>query len=533
MAIYFHLTALNLDLDDPRAPLSDGEIWGPALRYWKRVLSRDDLWERLLLRTQGQVDSAMLGAFPAALRSLLPAALAGINAQAALTYAERGLPARATQHSDLVMGLHNDPAEGRRLLESCAASCARRLDARIAAGRRAAEAGVDGLIPAVLALLAGCEAELRIIEAFCGAGSPRSRELCQGLTACALEVLVAYQRKTQDNRGSLPLFLHLLDKPATPELLQRASEAFEVVYSNALVSGRLREGEPASDSACRLLAGCLLPSERILNFSTEARALYRERLGRLLARLADQASSNPLAADLGARALASAARLLSPSSVTPSATTSTSSAPTGVPMAPAPFVLETSGCQLSIGAEGISLNGHRVPLHELVGLRHGLAVAPAQGGAPAAPLVAWSTVHEAWELDFAALGARPEDVLPLYTAVVFALDCFVRPALTRTLLSWLHAGETVTVGELSLQRHGLRTGPTEESPVLPFSQLLAAQDGASLYLSSPPPQPFSATLDCSTVWNASIIAQVIDTLAGDLETSANDRARIPSPSPRT
>ena len=511
MAVYFHLIALDWDLDDPRAARSDEEIWGPALKYWLRVQQGDGIWDRLRLRTQGQVDSGMLGNFPSELRTLLPAALAGINAQWALIFSERGLFERATQHSNIVLGLHGDPAEGRRALEACTPSCVRRLDARVAECRRGIEAAGEELLSSVLGLLSTCEPDLRIIEGFCGPGSQRARELCQGLCACALDALVSYQRKTQDNQGSLPLFLHLLDKPATTDLLKRASDAFEVVYSNAIVSGRLSEGEAPSDSACRLLVGCLLPSERILNFSTSARALYRVRFGALLARLSESSAGNPLAANLGARALAAAAALLQ--------------APSGSPAALTPWVLEAPGCLLSIGPEGISLNGMRVPLRELVGLRYGLP-------AHSAPLLAWSSFTEAWELDFSALGAAPADILPLYTSAVVAVEHFVRPVLALTLLGWLRTGENVSIGELQLLREGLRTSSDSSAILIPFAHLLAGQDASSLHLSSRHPNSFSATLDCASVWNAAIIAQVIDTLAGDVETNANDRARIPSPGPR-
>jgi len=495
MAVYFHLIALDWELGDQRSPRSDPEMWEPALKYWRRVIGGDGIWERLARRTQTQVDASMHGDFPAQLRAQLPALLAGINAQWALQFAERGLLERTRQHSDMVLSLHGDAAEGRRALEDCAASSVRRIDARVADCRRVAASAPETLLPLIVSLLMECETEIRLIEGFCGTGTQRSRELCQGLTAGVLDALVAYQRKTQDNSGSLPLFLHLLDKPATPELQQRATEAFEVVYTNAIAAERKSDKESATAGACRLLLGCLIPSERLLNFSRPSRAPYRARIGGLLSRLSEATAANLLAANLGSKALSSAAALLtSPENATP-------------------FRISASACALEIGAEGIVLNGNRVALSGLVGLRHGFSP-------EGAPIVAWSSFTEAWEVDFSALGVSPAEVLPLYTATVVALDHFVRPALTTTLLGWLRSGEDVHIGDLRLHKSGLKVSAGADAQVIPFSQLLAGQDAASLHLSSRGSINFSTTLECGSTWNAAIIAQVIDTLAGDVETRA-------------
>lgn len=496
MAVYFHLTALDWEHDDIGSELSDAEMWEPALRYWKRILGNAAVWSCMEQRTKSLVAASMHGDFAHGLQACLAGALAGVNAQWAQIHAEKGLFQRALQHSEWVLGTHDNQSEGRRLLESCAAPAVRRIDARVADCQRQVEADTASALPEVIALLVTCDPEVRIIESFCGAGSARAREFCQSLYAGVLDSLVAYQRKTQDNRGCLPLLLHLLDRHATPELHQRVSEAFDVILGNALGGG-------GTDAFCRLLAGFLLPSERILNFNTHARRPYRLRLGLLLDRLSTQLRGNPLAPNIGSRALASASTLLGP---TPQSS----------------FSIAASSCTLEISEAGITLNAHTVPLSEVVGLRHGIA-------ASGTPVIAWSSFSEAWELDLHAFGARQEDLLPLFASIVFALDHFVRPVLVQTMLGWLRTGEELVVGDLRLRRDGLRLADTAQSERMPLARLMAGQDATTLHISTQGPRPFAHTLDCCSTWNAVVLAQVIDTLAGDVETSANDRARIPSP----
>lgn len=119
LAVLAHLMALDLEhralasgksLDNYLSRLRD-QSWTEAWKHWQIVLAQPHFWERLRQRLADLNEPQLPATLADELQQALPVALLGINAELAVRWAERRLPAEAKRHRELLHGSGQDGGE--------------------------------------------------------------------------------------------------------------------------------------------------------------------------------------------------------------------------------------------------------------------------------------------------------------------------------------------------------------------------------------------------------------------------------------
>jgi hypothetical protein len=111
LAVLAHLMALDQEQRALSAgrPMLDGYLcrlrdqwWADTWKHWNQVLAREDHWGRLSSRIDELNEPQLPATLADDFRRALPVALLRINAELAVSWAERRLPVEAQRHKELV-----------------------------------------------------------------------------------------------------------------------------------------------------------------------------------------------------------------------------------------------------------------------------------------------------------------------------------------------------------------------------------------------------------------------------------------------
>lgn len=528
LAVYYHMQALELELQESPAEEELIQLWFKALRFWEKISGNDELWSRLRDRVKRMADARVTSEFVDQMQATLPEALAKICAGLVLSHARHGRLDRASLHAALVTHIHGDTAGSRRALEEYAAPIARRIDARtVEAENRLAKSTRTGLEEA-LALLRQCDDDLRLIDLLCGRTADYYVEVSHGLVDAALGCVVAYQRETQDDFGCLPVLLHLLDKAALPELKSRVSETFEAIYGNALVGGsRLSlieddEREVAVDSAraYQLIVDSILPGLDQLGLGESSRQMYAARAAVLLKDLAIASGMERDDIELATRAFAAALSLPVNDELRESLESDQAQMQRDFETRKEKELqVEGEGAQLIVNRHGICLNNHWVAPGEVAGLRHGLVQISDGDASVGAYLIAWrSYAGEEFELNSTNLLPTSSYVEEHYNRILDSIYHFIVPGLIERIAAGVRAGHETFLGTTRLEPVGVMLAGSaahfwQKDEPISYAHLQTRIEGGQLIVSSKSNPRQSETHDVANVWNAALFGYVVEALS--------------------
>ena len=526
MAVFYHRSALELELQAAPPEEELIQIWFKALRFWEKIAGVEAFWTCLRTRVKKLADARLTDEFVTQMRATLPEALAKICAGLAIAHGRQGWANRASLHAALVTHIHGDTTGARRALEEYAAPTARRIEARcVEADKRLASDLAAGLDEAV-ALLGHCDEDLRLIELLCGRTSDYYVEVSHGLVDTALDSVVRYQRETQDDFGCLPVLLRLLDMEASPELKARVTQTFDAVYKNSLSGGSrppidLRdpevEGSLKNARAFQLIVDEILPGLERLGLGEVSKQAYAARAALLLKDLAVEAGLERDDMELALRAFAAALSL----PVNDELRESIESDQEHVQRDYAErkekeLQVESEGSRLIVNRHGICLNDRWVTPSDIAGLRHG-ALNAAESG-EASYVIAWrSSAGEAFELNRTNLLPDSSYVEEHYTRIVDSIYFFIVPGLIERLAGEIRAGQEAFLGMTRLRPDGVMLpGLTshfwqKEEPVS-YARLETSIDGGRLIVSSQDNPRQAEAFDVASVWNAAVFSYVVEAL---------------------
>jgi hypothetical protein len=526
LAVHYHQQAL--ELESQAAP--DGQeliqLWFKALRYWDRITSGEVVWTRLQARVDRMADARLTNELIKQIRANLPHALAKICAALALSHGEQGRADRAALHAALVIHIHGDTMGSQRVLEACATPIARRIDNRVnEAANRVKPQAATGLAEAI-SLIRNNDEDLRLIEMLCGRTAEFYHEVSHGVADAVLGHIVAYQRKTADDCGCLPVLLYLLGLEATPELKRRLNDTFEVVHRNAL-SGEhhtVEEGPPAPDTpsdfdrSYRLLTAEVIPGMEKIGLGGVARQECAARIAGMLQQLAIKAYNEAGNLALATSAFGTALELPCSPEVRADLEKdraqllhdSTAREEKGLRM-------EVAGSRLLINRHGACLNGTWTTPAEIAALRHGVETRTEGNAVVTTFFLAWrKTSGEIFVLNYANLFPPSDSAAERFASILDSFNSFLVPSLVDRLVRAIHAGEEVFLGETPLKPEGMMLGSPADfwrrDELVPYTVLETKIEGGQLTLSSKNNPWRWETHDIAQTWNAAIILPLIKAL---------------------
>ena len=528
LAVCYHMKALDLEAQDSPSEEELVELWFKALRFWEKAVSDEDYWARLKARVKAIADARVTIAFVDQLRASWPEALARICAQLALDRARKGLANRAALHAALVTHIHGDNGEARRALEECAAPLTRRIDARILEFRNRLARSDSASLEETRLLLRQCREDLAMIALLCGRSTDFFVEVSDGLADAALDGVVDYQRRTQDDRACLPLLVHLLDFEMLPELRSRVQETFDAVYRNALArektptaDGPEGAGQPGAEDlrAFQLITGHLIPAVDNPQWDDVTRQTYAARVAKLLKNLAVPAAIERDDLDLALRFFETALSLPLQEEVRAAMENDRAQLQHDVETRREKELQVTGeSVRLIINRHGLCYNDQWVRPNEVSGLRHGF-IASAEGDpAQGSYVIAWRSYAGAeFVLDASNLLPPSTYVEEHYNRIISSIYYFVVPGLVERLASEIRAGRECRLGNTPLLPSGMMVpAPAvlfwlKDEPIS-YPKLQTSIEGGQLIVSSRDHPRQAEAHDVALEWNAAIFGYVVEAL---------------------
>lgn len=490
LAVYQHLLALEwLDASDADAEVLRS-LWRDAVAYWRHVVSDEALWQRLRARIEALGDPQLPVTAAAQVRAGLPTVLGRINAQVALRHAAKGEGEQSRFQIDQ-MKVWLSVGEVRLLLEDSARPVARRVGAQIKQARRT---GVNGLADAQ-ALLGAVRSDLDLLQILGEPASEVVAELLPTLGEALLDQLAAAGKGGTPRAAGLPLLLVVLDLVASGPLLARAEDAFSLALADALVADA---GEPEGEEqrTFALITAKVRPQLDSLPLTATIRGAVHARLAGWLQSLAETAvQTSPALLPWALHVMGTAAELPLDTASRAALGLTIRNWARAPKLAQQPAVeLAAGGHSLRIDATGITWNEVRIDAAELTGLRH-----PLPGfSAETPPVVAWSTVTEAWELPPEFLSGEAA-----LRTVLAAVHHFLVPNLFARIHDAIRGGATVPLGPLQLTASGIFT--SDSSDLRSYASLRLASVSGEATLTDDTDPDFVLTIDPSSEWNVPLL----------------------------
>jgi hypothetical protein len=231
LAVYYHLQALGGERVWSATDKTRGIVWTEAFTRWHALEQSEDLWARVESRLLELDEPQLPHTIITGLQSALPRALAAINAELLVRYAQREDTARAEWHAAFLHWVNSQVESGLRLLEMCARPLAAQLETRLTAAEHAARAAPAETLDEIIRLIEPAPRELELVERLCGRDSTYVLDLRSSFASAVLDRLVIYQRETHNNSACLPWLDRLLEWPLKLELSARIREIRAIVAS--------------------------------------------------------------------------------------------------------------------------------------------------------------------------------------------------------------------------------------------------------------------------------------------------------------
>lgn len=511
LAVYHHLLVLDWErLPEVEESRLD-EVWPQTLEYWQDLDDNQPMWALLRERVEKIADPQLPPSFVGELRASLSAALAKINAALLLADAERGRADRAALHSSLIAMIHRDGIGVRRTLETSAAPVAQRIDTFVATARRMLSDESANALSVGCSLVRNCDDDLRLVEILCGRGDTYA-ELSHGVADAAVACLVAHQRRTQDDHACLPLLVYLMNMAVTPELRHRLEETYQVIRGNVVTNGvaDLEVAGAEHELEYQLIVEKIIPQLDSLQLSAHGQLQFTSRVAEWLGHLASTAWHDLNRLDLATAVFTTALELpCNPESRAPLERAHALLQGEMIRRART-FQLERNGHTVTLDPETIRYDDVRLPLLEITGLRYGITP---EGGFT----IAWCSAEIVVSLDasnvLAGDGAEAD-----YRAILRAIDRLLVPTLGVQLIEALRNDATILLGETPVSKAGINLGlspgaAANAEMLVPFSRLRVQLDATTLVLSDAENPALTQQHILSEVWNAAIIAAVVEALS--------------------
>jgi len=237
IAIFWHLTALESETCVSKSTRTNGlrqtieKSWRNAFKRWQHLTTDRVLWDRVSSLVT-QIDDPRITNFVPRIRAVFPKALLKLNAELALNYAKGGEMEFAKMHVQFI----REFTEELRAVEELAALVLEpimvRLREHIRQAKRRTEEHPESANQSARDLLDQTLPLADIFDLFFGKAENAEKELLDTAATTCINCLVAYQKKTDDNRTFVDLLERTLQLAQTAEVRRRIEENIQIGKDN-------------------------------------------------------------------------------------------------------------------------------------------------------------------------------------------------------------------------------------------------------------------------------------------------------------
>lgn len=242
MAIMYHMYAVDWTNYHVSYDI-DASMEEQIKTYWRKAFDRleilidsDEIKDTLKDRIKSVNDEALTTGFARRLFTHLPQALDQVNALAALKMAETNRMDWATFHVNFMNETHQGLDDVESTAEMVLAPTKARVEQLMESFERDAEANPAKGAELVRELLDACKPLMSIYDLFHGNDAHQRNDLFDTVVESALQIIINYQKETDDNEFFICLSNDLVHFTTSSLLRERIAENLRIAKNN--INGR-------------------------------------------------------------------------------------------------------------------------------------------------------------------------------------------------------------------------------------------------------------------------------------------------------
>jgi hypothetical protein len=293
VAVMWHITALESESVHASRDLTEEayqklqQYWKSAIKRWTRLANDDTFWALLSGRIQQIDDARLTTGVLRRMRTSLPQALGKVNAELALSHAEAGRLEIARLHVQMLREITGSPAGMEKTAEMVLAPAKSSLREVIQRTKLSAEQTPEKADQAVRDLIAMGLPLIGILELFFGKQPHPAKELLDESALACLNCLIAFHKKTGDDKTVVNLLERSLPLAQSDDVRQRVLANIATGKAN-LDYAKL---EPVHQLLQSVQNSTALPAMRLAEFNRTVRPKLEEVVAKI-------ASSSAVGANL-------------------------------------------------------------------------------------------------------------------------------------------------------------------------------------------------------------------------------------------
>lgn len=204
IALVLHMRSIEWALLDFTHPLDADRLekvhdyWKEAFDRWEWLADDDRLWDAFRARIRQINDPALTTGYARRLRSELPQAFDKINAELALTYAEKGRRAEAQWHVDFLKSTHSGSDDTESVIENALMPTRARIERAMETAYSAAKKDKKTGVMQARKLLDTAEPLLAVFDVFHVSDSVDRCHICDEVAQAAMNCAVTGYNATEE-----------------------------------------------------------------------------------------------------------------------------------------------------------------------------------------------------------------------------------------------------------------------------------------------------------------------------------------------
>lgn len=238
LALVFQIRALDWENHSFENEVSQerqqkiADYWTKSLDRWPGLATNEILWEKVMSRIRQLNEPNLTVDFAARMRSTMPKAMGKINAELALAFAESGKIELAHLHIRIMRKIIKDPATVEETAELVLTPCKNQLKEQIQQAKESAQQHPASAHESARALIHSARPALFLFNLFFEDQNHAQKDIFDEVVTTTVNCLVAYQRKTDDNKTFVELLDLALPLAQSNEARKRTEENIKIGKAN-------------------------------------------------------------------------------------------------------------------------------------------------------------------------------------------------------------------------------------------------------------------------------------------------------------
>lgn len=227
LALIFHVSALeweNHSLEteiDAKRREEVTEYWKAAFYRWERIVTNEQLWEKVVARIQQLNEPNLTTGFSRQMRAALPVALDKINAELAIAFAKSGKLELAQLQIELMRATSEGAAHAEKTAELVLTPSRKRVAERVRQAEERADKNPQDAITVARELLQDMRGVLALFDLFFRKDSQFRNDAFDEVAEACNRLQVTYHNATGDNVACLEVLQLVLPFTTSTDLREQ------------------------------------------------------------------------------------------------------------------------------------------------------------------------------------------------------------------------------------------------------------------------------------------------------------------------